>query len=381
MDAERRRQVLPVASELRRPRQHQPQDRRGVPDDAPRDGPALRHRWRHIEAGRPREFVTGNNDADGVYLLHWVRARFPEREAAPAPRSSRSGAAMRRASTSPTSTTSATSTPTRSGGTTRSATCRERPFSAIWQDTSDPLLAGMKARAARGQGPLRRVRVSSTSAAATRACARWQLTGDPWAEDPGCYLDDDEIGIAGGYERVPLKPYIRVRRPTARNSPMGTPASRRSRSARSRRMRVPLALRDRLDGLRDRRGADHRVRRRGGRAGRADGGAELSPTHCASLPRRRPPRRHRARAAAGEPRAAAQARRRGDDRARAGSPRRCRRSATSCRRRRSTRWSRSSTRRRRRKPVWGEAQINATRVVAPRRRHAARQAGVRAPIR
>ena len=22
-----------------------------------------------------------------------------------------------------------------------------------------------------------------------------QLTGDPWEEDPGCYLDDDEIGI------------------------------------------------------------------------------------------------------------------------------------------------------------------------------------------
>jgi hypothetical protein len=40
----------------------------------------------------------------------------------------------------------------------------------------------------------------------------WQLTGDPWAEDPACYLDDDELGIAGGYERVPLKPYIRVRR-------------------------------------------------------------------------------------------------------------------------------------------------------------------------
>jgi MoaA/NifB/PqqE/SkfB family radical SAM enzyme len=22
-----------------------------------------------------------------------------------------------------------------------------------------------------------------------------QMSGDPWAEDPGCYLDDDEIGI------------------------------------------------------------------------------------------------------------------------------------------------------------------------------------------
>jgi hypothetical protein len=45
----------------------------------------------------------------------------------------------------------------------------------------------------------------------TRVRAR-QLTGDPWAEDPGCYLDDDELGIAPGRERVTMKPYIRIRR-------------------------------------------------------------------------------------------------------------------------------------------------------------------------
>jgi hypothetical protein len=38
----------------------------------------------------------------------------------------------------------------------------------------------------------------------------WQLTGDPWAEDPGCYLDDDELGIVGGGARVTLRPYRRV---------------------------------------------------------------------------------------------------------------------------------------------------------------------------
>ena len=38
-----------------------------------------------------------------------------------------------------------------------------------------------------------------------------QLTGDPWAEDPGCYLDDDEIGVTAGRERVTLTPYSRQR--------------------------------------------------------------------------------------------------------------------------------------------------------------------------
>jgi MoaA/NifB/PqqE/SkfB family radical SAM enzyme len=40
----------------------------------------------------------------------------------------------------------------------------------------------------------------------------YQLTGDAWAEDPGCYLDDDELGIEGGGERVAMKPYVRIAR-------------------------------------------------------------------------------------------------------------------------------------------------------------------------
>jgi len=38
-----------------------------------------------------------------------------------------------------------------------------------------------------------------------------QLTGDPWQEDPACYLTDEEIGATGAHERVEIKPYIQVR--------------------------------------------------------------------------------------------------------------------------------------------------------------------------
>ena len=34
-----------------------------------------------------------------------------------------------------------------------------------------------------------------------------QLTGDPWAEDPGCYLSNVEIGIDDDRPRVGLRPY------------------------------------------------------------------------------------------------------------------------------------------------------------------------------
>ena len=30
-----------------------------------------------IARRRKREFVTGNNDADGVYLLQWVQQHYP----------------------------------------------------------------------------------------------------------------------------------------------------------------------------------------------------------------------------------------------------------------------------------------------------------------
>ena len=43
-----------------------------------------------------------------------------------------------------------------------------------------------------------------------------QLTGDYWAEDPGCYLDDDEIGLspeaASRLARVALTPFSGKRR-------------------------------------------------------------------------------------------------------------------------------------------------------------------------
>jgi hypothetical protein len=49
----------------------------------------------------------------------------------------------------------------------------------------------------------------------------WKAYGDAWAEDPACYLDDDELGIAPGRERLPMKPYIRISRAadTARAAP------------------------------------------------------------------------------------------------------------------------------------------------------------------
>ncbi|WP_297570631.1 putative heme d1 biosynthesis radical SAM protein NirJ1 [uncultured Anaerovibrio sp.] len=74
---------------------------------------------------------------------------------------------------------------------------RERKFSEIWQDTSHPIMAGLKDRKKLLKGRCSECRYldNCNGNFRTRAEAR---TGDFWASDPSCYLTDEEIGISGG---------------------------------------------------------------------------------------------------------------------------------------------------------------------------------------
>ena len=89
---------------------------------------------------------------------------------------------------------------------------RERPFSAIWADTSDPLMAGLKASPRPVGGRCGECQHLTICGGNTRVRAQ-QLTGDPWAEDPGCYLNDDEVGVSGHAQRVQLTPFTGRRKP------------------------------------------------------------------------------------------------------------------------------------------------------------------------
>ena len=150
--------------------------------------------WSRIQAGRPVEMVTGNNDADGVYLLEWTRRHFPERAA------------------------DLCRVLTHWGGNASGQNIanidnlghvhpdtfwwdhplgdvRERPFSAIWEDRSDPLMAGLKQRPRPVTGRCADCAHLAICNGNTRTRA-FQVSGDFWAEDPGCYLTDAEIGLA-----------------------------------------------------------------------------------------------------------------------------------------------------------------------------------------
>lgn len=74
---------------------------------------------------------------------------------------------------------------------------RERAFGSIWEDTSDPIMRGLKNKAdhVKGRCAADSCRFFEICKGGSRVRAQ-ALTGDVWASDPACYLTDDEIGRA-----------------------------------------------------------------------------------------------------------------------------------------------------------------------------------------
>jgi heme d1 biosynthesis radical SAM protein NirJ len=150
--------------------------------------------WRDLGRGVERDYVTGNNDADGVYLLHWARRRFPRLEAHLRAKLAQWGG----------NATGVNIANIDNLGNVHPDTywwnyslgnVKQRPFSEIWTDTSDPIMAGLKRRPRAVKGRCGQCAYFDICGGNTRVRAM-QLTGDPWAEDPACYLDDAEVGCS-----------------------------------------------------------------------------------------------------------------------------------------------------------------------------------------
>ena len=146
--------------------------------------------WDYVARGMTKEFVTGNNDADGVYFLFWVRERFPEMA-----EHLRSKLALWGGNASGVNVANIDNLgnvhPDTFWWHYSLGNVRDRPFSEIWQDTSDPIMAGLKAKPRRITGRCGACRYFDICGGNTRVRAM-QLTGDAFAEDPACYLSDRE---------------------------------------------------------------------------------------------------------------------------------------------------------------------------------------------
>jgi Fe-coproporphyrin III synthase len=149
--------------------------------------------WQAAWSGEPFEYVSGNNDADGVYLLRWVQARWPQwagalRQRLVAWGGNASGVGVANIDNL------GHVHPDTMWWHHDLGSVRARPFSGIWEDSSEPLMAGLRQRPRPLQGRCAACPQLAICGGNTRVRAQ-QLTGDPWAEDPGCYLDDAELGL------------------------------------------------------------------------------------------------------------------------------------------------------------------------------------------
>jgi heme d1 biosynthesis radical SAM protein NirJ len=163
--------------------------------------------WQDVRDGVKREFVTGNNDADGVYLLQWAAQHIPEHVEALRKQLLRWGGNSSGVNIANIDNLG-TVHPDTMWWDYSIGNVRERPFSEIWQDTSDPLMAGLKSAQRPLEGRCAKCQHLAICGGNSRTRA-WQLTGNPWAEDPGCYLSDTEIGVVDMPQRVELTPYRR----------------------------------------------------------------------------------------------------------------------------------------------------------------------------
>lgn len=160
--------------------------------------------WESRARGETREYVTGNNDADGVFLYLWAKEKFPERAEHLRAKLVQWGGNSSGVNVANIDNLGNVHPDTMWWHHTL-GNIRERKFGDIWSDVSDPIMAGLKQRPRTISGRCGACRHFDICGGNTRVRAQ-RLTGDAFAEDPACYLTDVEIGAAAS-ERVLLRPF------------------------------------------------------------------------------------------------------------------------------------------------------------------------------
>ena len=161
--------------------------------------------WRAVAEDQPLEIVTGNNDADAVWFLKWVARNFSHEQTAhvdahlKAWGGNSSGLGV--ANIDPQGKVH----PDTYWSDYTVGSVKDTPFSALWTG-SDPMLAALRQRPRPLKGRCGACAFQAVCGGNTRIRAL-QVSGDPWAEDPACYLTNAEIGLpdAGRLEVTPFR--------------------------------------------------------------------------------------------------------------------------------------------------------------------------------
>lgn len=149
--------------------------------------------WKELQQGIHREYVTGNNDADGPYLLQWAQQRVPEQVEALRQRLTNWGGNSSGVNIANIDNLGNVH-PDTFWWNYHLGNVRERAFSDIWRNPNDALMDGFRQKPRPVKGRCAQCQYLTICGGNTRVRA-YQLTGDAWAEDPACYLTNQEIGL------------------------------------------------------------------------------------------------------------------------------------------------------------------------------------------
>lgn len=149
--------------------------------------------WVGAAEDMPLDIVTGNNDADAVLLMNWAKRHFDQpkldnlRDHLEAWGGNSSGLGVANIDHQ------GKVHPDTYWSDYTIGSVKDTPFSQLWTG-DDPMLAQLRLRPRPLKGRCGACAFQSVCGGNTRIRAL-QLTGDPWAEDPACYLSNAEIGV------------------------------------------------------------------------------------------------------------------------------------------------------------------------------------------
>ncbi len=139
------RQILPVAPELFWPRWSQQKARRLVRHDPRRMNLLFNHCHDELKRGIEREYVTGNNDADGPFLIEWAKEHYPNQVDALTQRLTNWGGGNSSGVNISNIDNLGVVHPDTFWWDHNLGNVRETPpFSKIWSETTDPLMQGFR---------------------------------------------------------------------------------------------------------------------------------------------------------------------------------------------------------------------------------------------
>ena len=161
-----------------------------------------------LKRGIEREYVTGNNDADGPFLIEWAKEHYPDQVDALTQRLTNWGGNSSGVNISNIDNLGVVH-PDTFWWDHNLGNVRETPFSKIWSETTDPLMQGFRQHPRPVKGRCADCKYLNICNGNTRVRA-YNVSGDFWEEDPGCYLTNEEIGVVDNTPRRVAAPVIEI---------------------------------------------------------------------------------------------------------------------------------------------------------------------------